>query len=319
MTSSKNNQNERNMTQRAGHTAACGVLLLTNLMAPVALAEDFLCYCKADVNCDWIVDGQDLSMLLGAWGAQDRALDLDGDCTVGGSDLSVLLGSWGALPPMPEWQDVSFDSEVVQFCANELSMSAVVDGFVSNDLYYGGTFGKVSVILDDAVYTSIEISGTTTMIMLGQTKVFFDGGSTEDAIYVNGDPYDTGSIMDGLGEDIERHGASIANWEEYSQAMMAMTMLHQCPEYAENMVAVQNAGAAGPGWFCKAAAIAAGAAITALATAGCAVLVGSCTVGTTVTFGGIAIPCAALIGLCAGGVFAGGASAYELALAYWGN
>ena len=66
-------------------------------------------------------------------------------------------------------------------------------------------------------------------------------------------------------------------------------------------------------------AIAAGAAITALATAGCAVLVGSCTVGTTVTFGGIAIPCAALIGLCAGGVFAGGASAYELALAYWGN
>ena len=48
-----------------------------------------------DVNGDFQVDGQDLAMLLSAWGSDDPALDLDGDGTVGGADLSQLLSNWG--------------------------------------------------------------------------------------------------------------------------------------------------------------------------------------------------------------------------------
>ena len=86
MTQRRDERVEQSRTRLMGNAAACGVLMLTNLFAPAALADDFICYSKADVNCDWIVDGQDLSMLLGAWGTGNRALDVDGNCSVGGGE-----------------------------------------------------------------------------------------------------------------------------------------------------------------------------------------------------------------------------------------
>jgi len=51
---------------------------------------------SADLNCDGIVDGADLSILLGSWGlGGDPAADLTGDGIVNGADLSTLLGAWG--------------------------------------------------------------------------------------------------------------------------------------------------------------------------------------------------------------------------------
>jgi hypothetical protein len=101
--------------------------MLANLFAPAALAADGFCYSKIDVNCDWIVDGQDLSYLLGAWGTGDRTLDFDGDCTVGGGDLAYMLGNWGALPAPPEWQDMHFVNEEVTLCLGGDSVHAVLD------------------------------------------------------------------------------------------------------------------------------------------------------------------------------------------------
>ena len=49
--------------------------------------------CPADLNGDGIVNGADLTILLGDWGGS--AADLNGDGTVDGADLTVLLGSWG--------------------------------------------------------------------------------------------------------------------------------------------------------------------------------------------------------------------------------
>lgn len=50
----------------------------------------------ADLNDDCVVDGADLTALLGAWGpCPGCAEDLDGDGAVGGSDITILLGSWG--------------------------------------------------------------------------------------------------------------------------------------------------------------------------------------------------------------------------------
>jgi hypothetical protein len=52
-----------------------------------------------DLDCDRIVDGADLGLLLGAWGecADPGACpaDLNGDGTVNGADLGLLLGNWG--------------------------------------------------------------------------------------------------------------------------------------------------------------------------------------------------------------------------------
>jgi hypothetical protein len=53
-----------------------------------------------DLNGDGIVDGLDLGLLLGAWGACPAAdhhcdADLDGNDVVNGLDLALLLAAWG--------------------------------------------------------------------------------------------------------------------------------------------------------------------------------------------------------------------------------
>ena len=50
-----------------------------------------------DLNEDGIVDGADLTILLGSWGVcQDVPCiaDLDDDGVISGADLTILLGAW---------------------------------------------------------------------------------------------------------------------------------------------------------------------------------------------------------------------------------
>jgi hypothetical protein len=57
--------------------------------------------CNGDINGDGIVNGSDLSVLLGFWGLCNTDLcpaDLDGNGVINGADLSILLGGWGACP-----------------------------------------------------------------------------------------------------------------------------------------------------------------------------------------------------------------------------
>jgi serine protease len=51
--------------------------------------------CIADIDGDGLVDGVDLSRLLGFWGQPGEA-DVDRSGTTDGTDLSIVLGSWGA-------------------------------------------------------------------------------------------------------------------------------------------------------------------------------------------------------------------------------
>jgi len=59
------------------------------LVAALSVECDF-----ADLNCDGVVDGADLTILIAAWGSDDAAADLNGDGTVDGADLGVLLANW---------------------------------------------------------------------------------------------------------------------------------------------------------------------------------------------------------------------------------
>ncbi|MFO0828326.1 MAG: dockerin type I repeat-containing protein [Phycisphaerales bacterium] len=53
--------------------------------------------CPADLTGDGVVNGADLGIVLGSWGAGGAA-DLDGDGTVNATDLAIVLGAWGACP-----------------------------------------------------------------------------------------------------------------------------------------------------------------------------------------------------------------------------
>lgn len=56
--------------------------------------------CFGDLNADSHVDGADLAILLGTWGACDGncTADLNDDQAVDGGDLALLLGTWGPCP-----------------------------------------------------------------------------------------------------------------------------------------------------------------------------------------------------------------------------
>ncbi len=55
--------------------------------------------CRGDLNCDGVINAQDLAWLLAYWGPCDNCNDciaeLDRDCAVGVSDLLILLSNWG--------------------------------------------------------------------------------------------------------------------------------------------------------------------------------------------------------------------------------
>ena len=47
-----------------------------------------------DINEDCLVNGEDLGLLLAAWGTDDRLADLNHDGIVNGADLGLLLSNW---------------------------------------------------------------------------------------------------------------------------------------------------------------------------------------------------------------------------------
>lgn len=57
--------------------------------------DDYICteFLPADINHDGVVNGLDLTLLLGSWGSSGAG-DLNGDEIVDGVDLALLLGSW---------------------------------------------------------------------------------------------------------------------------------------------------------------------------------------------------------------------------------
>jgi hypothetical protein len=70
-----------------------GTICLDILWSPIS-------ECPADLDGSGSVDGADLAVVLGAWGAtcSDCSADLTDDGAIDGADLAVLLGSWGACP-----------------------------------------------------------------------------------------------------------------------------------------------------------------------------------------------------------------------------
>ena len=69
-------------------------LIQARLAAPFAWGEHDCCL----FVCDAVqaITGQDLSLLLAAWGTPNAQVDLTGDGQVDGNDMAVLLAGWGS-------------------------------------------------------------------------------------------------------------------------------------------------------------------------------------------------------------------------------
>lgn len=75
-----------------GDDDACPSLSICHSGSALLFGTDVF---SADLNGDWLVTGEDLAILLGAWGAcLSCAADFNHDGVVDGTDLAVLLGAW---------------------------------------------------------------------------------------------------------------------------------------------------------------------------------------------------------------------------------
>ena len=90
----------RNTSQNGLGSVAHSLWVDHGKSAPVAMdvqSIKVVSYTPGDINQDGQVDGLDLSILLGSWGACSGCPgDISGDGQVDGLDLSILLGNWGS-------------------------------------------------------------------------------------------------------------------------------------------------------------------------------------------------------------------------------
>jgi hypothetical protein len=70
------------------------------VMAPrlIISFEDPIPPCPGDLDGNRVVDGTDISRVLGWWGSSDANADVDGNGVVDGGDLTIILGGWGDCP-----------------------------------------------------------------------------------------------------------------------------------------------------------------------------------------------------------------------------
>ena len=54
--------------------------------------------CDGDINEDGVVNGIDISLILGYWGRDFPEYDMDGSGLIDGADLATILGWWGPCP-----------------------------------------------------------------------------------------------------------------------------------------------------------------------------------------------------------------------------
>lgn len=304
MTQSMTRDVDEKMFQRRGSVAACTVLMLANALAPaVALADGGdLCHVKADYNCDQVVDGQDLGTLLSSWGNRAPAIDLSGDCEVGGPDLTMILASWGATPEVPELAPIQMEDELVTLCLGD----SEIGGMISADLQVNpdrAVFdGWATASMGTDVFGTMTFFNGSVLVTVGGTKLVIDGDNSAEELLVNNMPVEYNVFIHAFESDIALHGLDVDQWNEASQAIIMLSLLHATGPYSQ-AINSQRVSPIAAGFWCKVSILAAAAIIIVWGTTNCVALTAGCVAGTFVSIGGLLIPCVFLIGLCAGGVF----------------
>ena len=306
------------MFQRRGSVAACTVLMIANTLAPaVALGDDGdRCHVRADYNCDQVVDGQDLGILLSKWGTRSSAVDLNGDCEIGGGDLGMMLATWGVSFDSPQLEPIQMNQKVVSICIGDSEIAGTISSELEINPDRSVFEGWATVSMGTDVFGTMAFSDGSVVITVGGTKVVINGDTAHDTMLVNSMPVDVDVFLQNFMAEIAADGLDVDRWSEVNQAIIMLGLLNN-EESFTRAIHSQQLQVAAPGLWCKATCIGAAAIIVSLGAAGCAALTAGCAAGSVVTIGGLTIPCLFLIGLCSGGVFVAGGISYHSLLEFW--
>jgi hypothetical protein len=306
-------------TRQSGLSAAratCAAILLCNqalFAIPICSGGDTdpIYTVPADFNGDQMIDGADLSQLLGMWGETN----VHGDCTVDGATLANLLGGWGPVLQWTSLSDSNFENYDSSVCFEGHRFTGQLNGSLTVDKWSGSGLTGIIEVSTEFAEVSVEFADDFihVVILSGESEVLIDS-RPNDMMTLTGVNTPIGQVID----NVTKQWGELdpADWDDYGHGMMAMQMVMITPDMSQTFPII-HAGGNAPGFWCKAWCYSAGTIIWGLAAVGCASVSGSCALGTVVTVGGIGIPCALIIGFVCGGAAVTADACYEWVQDFW--
>lgn len=220
------------------------------------------------------------------------------------------------------FQDMIYDNETTLITGRDTKQS-------NNQIDLNGAFtvsdqGKVigtaqAQTKDRRINGNITINGGLVSYKTNDALVEFDVINNEYEMTISADGKNTVKTVDFF-ETMEAFAdAQMKSTSKLSvelQAIGAYLALTNSEVWTRNSKYALTTDVIYKGFWCKAAATAAAGTIAAIGGGLCFLVASGCAGGTAVTLGGLAVPCAYAVGLCAGGTWVGAASTYQLMVAW---
>jgi formylglycine-generating enzyme required for sulfatase activity len=135
-----------------------------------------------DVNGDGWVDGNDLALMLSAWGTSFAGADFNGDGIIGGDDLAVLLGAWGGSPVAPQVQSVTPSNGSV---VGGTSVTIAGSGFVGvTQVRFGSVSAASFTVQSNQSIVAVTPAGTAGSVSVSVTTGAGTGTRSDAFTYV---------------------------------------------------------------------------------------------------------------------------------------
>lgn len=123
-----------------------------------------VCPCLGDLTGNGIVDGADIAIVLGNWGACANcglcAADITGNCVVDGNDLAIVLGAWGPCAQLPP-NDLCSNATVVTGFTGSANPFCTIGATSSGPAISGCSVPGISEISNDVWFrVTAPVTGT---------------------------------------------------------------------------------------------------------------------------------------------------------------
>ena len=99
--------------------------------------------------------------------------------------------------------------------------------------------GWATVNVDGQAFVTITFTGGTATLLAGDTKVVIDGNLDGDQVLVNGEWRTGREVLRGFESNLINAGYEVLDWDEASQTVMALSLLHMTCHAAHPEAAVR--------------------------------------------------------------------------------
>ncbi|MFO0873330.1 MAG: hypothetical protein U0575_05090 [Phycisphaerales bacterium] len=274
------------------------------------------CAGAGDLNKDCTIDGADLGLLLGAWGATDSVADLNQDGVVDGGDLGTLLAGWGPCPlECSGYASINVSGEIVGGPGRALPLT-VVSGTV-DVLPSGEPQGALFMVFQGGADVVVNLALADVTVLADAHVVTFPANGPPQWASIDGVPMSIPAMLTSFQYDLSS-GVTPDAWSTAGRAVLSLAALADLDAFCCDLtMALADATTQSKLFWCKIGTVSVGGSIVAMAQLGCDVMTSECSGGPTTPIGKFPMPCDALDLVCVDGGFAGPNATFDSVLGVW--